>query len=454
MITRSVILWVFCAPTAIGLMTILLLVWSLRGGRSDDHPHCRRCGFDLVGTPLDGRCPECGTDLTKRRRAIRRGGRAVSWARLAVSLVIIGATTWWAWPRATSFAATVDWIMYQPAWWLERSIDSADVPKSERALAELVRRLESGDLRASRVDRITRQALHRLTTTGPPLWSASWGDFVEAAIVRRELDDTEIKTFIMQGYAVSPTLFQPDPMWSSMMLTTISPIKAGARGKIQVFAHLVSAVYEGREVPFTRLDSNARLPLDDPDPMLNLWLPWTIGPSRSTMEATFEIRIVDPVTRDVLASIPVTVDITIAGSERHADEIAFVRDSTIEPAMADAIQVANVSIDDAGTVRAKVQIHEPPMDVAMAVIGYIDHAVVPLGDFVARAGSTHDLFFDGAFLPPRGNVESMTLLIRPSPYAASSSGVSLREMWAQDLVFEDVIVLPHQTVEATRLPGE
>ncbi len=41
-----------------------LVAVGLRGRRVGDHPHCRRCGFDLHGLPVGfGRCPECGATV-------------------------------------------------------------------------------------------------------------------------------------------------------------------------------------------------------------------------------------------------------------------------------------------------------------------------------------------------------------------------------------------------------
>src|ERR1051325_12180197 len=37
---------------------------GFKGRLLDDHPLCRRCGFDLFGKPTDStRCSECGADL-------------------------------------------------------------------------------------------------------------------------------------------------------------------------------------------------------------------------------------------------------------------------------------------------------------------------------------------------------------------------------------------------------
>src|SRR5215213_3238964 len=65
------------------LAGIALIVRSRHGRLLDDHPICRRCGFDLFGLPEDAhRCSECGRDLRERNaivhgRRMRRPGLAL-----------------------------------------------------------------------------------------------------------------------------------------------------------------------------------------------------------------------------------------------------------------------------------------------------------------------------------------------------------------------------------------
>src|SRR3954447_10809108 len=81
-------------PALLFVPLLFLLAWSVRRRRVDDHPVCRRCGFDLTGRPAGSSgCSECGADLS-RRRAIRRGNRARRWrvARwVAIPLLLAGA---------------------------------------------------------------------------------------------------------------------------------------------------------------------------------------------------------------------------------------------------------------------------------------------------------------------------------------------------------------------------
>ena len=59
-------------PSAIAAAAIGVLYFALRGRHIDDHPLCRRCGFDLwsaatVGSNL---CPECGTNVASASHAV------------------------------------------------------------------------------------------------------------------------------------------------------------------------------------------------------------------------------------------------------------------------------------------------------------------------------------------------------------------------------------------------
>src|SRR5688500_6231710 len=78
------------AVNAALLLLALALLWaSRRGRRVDDHPSCRRCGFDLFGLPSGStNCSECGADVT-RRGAVRTDHRARGRQLLAGGAVLM-----------------------------------------------------------------------------------------------------------------------------------------------------------------------------------------------------------------------------------------------------------------------------------------------------------------------------------------------------------------------------
>ena len=104
---------------------VLLLLRGLRGRAIDDHPICRRCGFDLIGKDAAStRCSECGSELTLAG-AIRAGHRKRRWGLLISGIVLIVLC---APPAAMMIAVNLGarWQSYKPAWWLALEIGPAD----------------------------------------------------------------------------------------------------------------------------------------------------------------------------------------------------------------------------------------------------------------------------------------------------------------------------------------
>jgi hypothetical protein len=55
--TATLSLTPLVAAPAAAFAAAALLVFALRGRRVDDHPLCRKCGFDLFGKPPDVPAP-------------------------------------------------------------------------------------------------------------------------------------------------------------------------------------------------------------------------------------------------------------------------------------------------------------------------------------------------------------------------------------------------------------
>src|SRR5687768_8986624 len=113
--------------------SLAAVVYALRGRRVDDHPICRKCGFDLVGKPSDSHvCSECGADLSRRRavrvgrRETRRGLAKLAAPLMLVSLGLLGVQGW-------GKARGVDWNRHKPAWWLAREAGAADAATRDAA---------------------------------------------------------------------------------------------------------------------------------------------------------------------------------------------------------------------------------------------------------------------------------------------------------------------------------
>lgn len=168
-------------PLAIALLALaglLLLALGLRGRRLDDHPVCRRCRFDLNGSPGtargEGRCPECGRSLDQPR-AIRIGQRRRQPAAIvAGSLLLLIALA-----GGAFIASGADWTSHKPLWLLEREAQGTDARAASSAIAELARRIGTERLSGERAARVIDLALDHQTDRNDPLL-ADWIALIEA----------------------------------------------------------------------------------------------------------------------------------------------------------------------------------------------------------------------------------------------------------------------------------
>lgn len=170
------------------------LAIALCGRRVDDHPHCRRCGYNLTGRAGDV-CPECGSDLT-RRRAVKVGGRQVRrGAAVVTAAVLVMAGVLPAW-RAYGKLRTFRWVEHEPAWLLRRDLAG---PRYATALAELTRRVSEGQLSQSQVDAAADRCL-TIQADATVQWDPDLGDFIECAMEFGQLDQARRAKYGAQAF--------------------------------------------------------------------------------------------------------------------------------------------------------------------------------------------------------------------------------------------------------------
>src|SRR5687768_4721251 len=140
------------APAALAAASLALLAYALRGRRVDDHPICRRCGFDLYGKPEGASvCSECGADLS-RPRAIRVGRREKRRRVIAFSLPALLLCVAWLALLGWGAARGTEWNPHKPAWWLMSDARRPDLNARDAALGEMTARLKSGKLSQQQMD--------------------------------------------------------------------------------------------------------------------------------------------------------------------------------------------------------------------------------------------------------------------------------------------------------------
>jgi hypothetical protein len=158
-----------------------LFMFGWRGQRTDDHPLCRRCGFDLFGLPSGAtRCSECGADLT-RPRATRLGHRArrprTMLAGAFILLVCTSACAPYAWAKAREF----DPNPWKPlSWLLSETTPNTPAATRSAAFAEIMRRLTTARLDADEVNRVADVGLaHQADPLQPFL--PEWSEIIQQA---------------------------------------------------------------------------------------------------------------------------------------------------------------------------------------------------------------------------------------------------------------------------------
>ena len=192
-------------PVLILLGGVALLRLGLRGRRIDDHPLCRKCGFDLTGRPEGSdKCAECGTDLTAPR-AIRHGHRrrrpVILTLGLAIILLFAGVAAVVGWSRVRE----LDRYQIMPTWYVMREARSTSSGIPVGAWRELNRRLGMGSLSKDQIARATDAALAIQGDRSKP-WHATIGDFVEAARKQGDVADPQWQRYARQAVLLTVTL--------------------------------------------------------------------------------------------------------------------------------------------------------------------------------------------------------------------------------------------------------
>ncbi len=134
-------MWMAALPFAF-VVGLGLLWFGLRGRRINNHPWCRKCKYDLVGSPeVPVICPECGVDLNKHR-SVRIGQRrkrpALSALATVVLILTVSTAGWVGWRESRDF----DWNTVKPVWWLKQESTSSNATVAGAARLELLRRLD------------------------------------------------------------------------------------------------------------------------------------------------------------------------------------------------------------------------------------------------------------------------------------------------------------------------
>ncbi|MFI5377943.1 MAG: hypothetical protein ACHRHE_01440 [Tepidisphaerales bacterium] len=429
---------------------LILLVYGLRGRRVDDHPLCRKCGYDLTGKPATSTvCSECGADVT-RAKAIRVGHRAKRRAAIKLGVLAILVATVGPGVLLGLHMRERKLIEVTPLWWILRQTGSAGAPDRAAAMKEIFRRrsaseLSDADLR-SVVDRM-------LQWQGDPRrpWDPAWGDFVEA----------EIRTGMATGE--QKARYTSQAIQAAVQLRARVKVRAGAALPLAFSSSPVPSPWRMGvsnqwnhgvcRVSGIKIDGK---PVTVPDTIVRLGLgrginaPVVVAGGTCVVDAqTMATLSLSPGTHTVAVELTAEVILQgvgvrsarIPGGEARVstavtilrgESVSLIRDPTLQEAEQKAITVST-SVDHPGISHDFVLLNVRDLPVpVMADVVVPAEARTQARWEVIRLPTTGSRSLEGP-LSPRNGDGKRDLVLRPNIRAAEET-LDLFEIWGEDIV--------------------
>lgn len=439
---------------------LLLLLRGRHGIATDDHPLCRKCGFDLTGKPEGSNvCSECGSDLSAPK-AIRIGHRRPRGGLVMTGCVLLllglgsaGAIMWAA-------GSSTNWQARKPVWWLIRETKDLDVRTRDAALAELSTRLGAGKLTDPQIDALCDQGLAVQGDANAP-WSTAWGDLLETARTMNKLSDDRWQKYARQAPAfvldVRPEVRKGDRIYhwlrngksrvgsrtrlyveADKPIWQIGPIRSNRAWGITPGGQLSA---NGSGASGTGLETKSGEFKDVP-------------PGKYPVKYTTTLKIVDGngPSAPIVTTAPLELTATVKLLPADQPTVRVIND----PALGSQVAAA-LSVTDAGYARwskkhlnVSVNVNNPPVGVGFDIYARIDGKETKLSSFAAPAGKRNSGWGAG------GDVENLTasrmdVVLRPSTQAATNT-TNVFEIWDGEVVISDVAIQNAATNPAVTQP--
>jgi hypothetical protein len=420
----SIILPIALLLLGIGLMKVGF--WPRRRG---DTPHCRGCGYALLGNE-SGTCPECGREFTDATvlRGQRHRHKGIGLAGLTILLlgIAIGGGLW---------LTDIDWYRYLPQSWVVSDAASSNPSTARCAWDELLRRRAIAPLSQDVEKKLTDLALKEQASPNPGPMIEPMIEFVAQRYLDKKLSDQQIDQFFLNS--VNPTLH------------TREVVAAGDVIPIQV-------TYRGRGPSngwSYRLSTNDVKIGDKKIQMGGSMGGSGLGASGSTTtylpgqpagDYPLEAHVRIEIFRGLLGTVtpPVwTKDLTLKSTLKVTAKKADVMIKlTDRPDLAEQIKkslrVEQFTKDPDGSYNLGIHIEKPPINVAFSVFARAGGKEFRMGDI---AGDT--TINMGSFMHPSGigdiPVGKMQLIFRSDPAVARKT-IDLVEIWRGEIVLDNV----------------
>ena len=437
---------------------VLLFIRGRRGVVIDDHPICRRCGFDLFGRDdATTRCSECGADL-QQAKAIRIGHRqpraGLVWSGAALSLLSVIALAGMFWVSS----GNVNWAAYKPLWLLIRETESVDAKSRDAALTEIVTRLAAGKLDDARILTLVDHALALQADTTKP-WIPHWGDLIEDAKAAGKLPDDRWQKYALGALAFSldvrPEVRRGDPIYY-----WIREGKARVGRRTNLWARYTNAEWHIDDVKIadhhgmsggTGLDLNASSATGssiDSGKFAD-----SIADGRHTLKMSVNVEIYPgPNQRgEVIAETKVTISDTMTLLPADQPTVTVIKDPSHRAAIEKALKISygpKLGEWQKGYLSCTIGVDGPPVGIGYEVFARWGGQEKKLGRFAAPAGKRNHGYGTGTEVGEL-TAEKIDLILRPSIDAAIST-TDVFEIWDGEIVIRDLPVQYPATQPARR----
>lgn len=442
---------VILVPLAVLCAGCGLFALALRGRRVDDHPLCRRCGFDLFGKPdTSTKCSECGAVLD-RKRAVRIGHRKRRGRMAALALVPMLLCGSWLGALAWGTAKGVNWNVYKPCWALEREIDSNDAAASGSALTELTRRIRAGTLSDQQLAEVTDHVLTRQADLQKS-WSPPWSTLIETARDAGRLPDEKWQRYARQAVLAGCTLRAAPVLALGEPLTLVVDAPPQRGGELRFITGFKAEVIrvDGRPL---HLGSNLHLRRSYQPSAHGRrafafdW--WSAADSlggttagKHALQVRIIVAAVDNANRRLppIVADPVNLSSELTLAPCGSPPVALITDPALRPAIEKTITVRDLCAgrpwSSYGTVLT-LDIAPLPVPIAMRVLLRWPQHVRTIGRFscIAHQGGTVALSQD----EPLFLTDVVDVILRPD--AKEMEEIKMEgSAWGQEIVIRDVPV--------------
>ncbi len=433
------------------LLSFALLLVGLRGRRIDDHPICRQCKYDLVGSPQTPQlCPECGTDLTKTR-AVRVGRRRRRSALIACGALFsfLGASggVWMGWHKYNE----VDWTTVKPVWLLKQESTSSDPAVAGTAVFELRVRLYDYWFSQQRLSesQVTDLVEHALGIQADPnvVWSPQWGEFVEVAWHMGLVTDEQVFRYVRNA-------FQP-----GIQITARKVVRAGALLPIRIdYApcrtypeSLFYAKFFQERVTLADSDLPKSLLIQEPWEMasLNSRSEWkrlfvSAAPGDHTLTVVYRTVTRSDLHDEIVAEWTTVLKTNVTVAPFGKKTIELVRDGRLKGTVRSAIAAEPIRLSDDQSffdVSAFITVRPPPVDLAFKVLLRRGKEELRVANLTVEkdGGPIWQNVDSSAVQAFLANVPTVDVVFRPSAIVAERS-LGVTKMWFEEVVIRDVEV--------------